>query len=304
MVLCEVAEWGGQNLFWTWFVFSVAGLVLTMGLSGFVFSRLYWAPTYEWWRYKSNPKFPLPIQVRKEVLQTLKCISLSTVCPAISVYLTAQGKSEAFCGWGGRSLSWHVLSFLAVWIFVDLFEWGYHALGHKVPVLWDQHRQHHKFFNPTPFAVVADEAFDQLIRASPLLFIPMVIPTNMDVLFALFSVFFYAYGVYIHAGFELDWPDAHHPLINTSYQHYLHHAVGGSGVPAHTGFFFKIWDQLVGADLTKKRYDMGRCECSKCSRARGERTYEAWLAVEKQDYSVLLRPSFWIAGPPEWDGKR
>mmetsp|Transcript_55132 Transcript_55132/g.118368 ORF Transcript_55132/g.118368 Transcript_55132/m.118368 type:complete len:305 (-) Transcript_55132:73-987(-) len=304
MVLCEVAEWGGQNLLFTWIAFTIAGLFMTVGLSAVVFVKLYWNPTYEQWRYKSNPKFPHPTQVRKEVLQTLKCIGLSTICPAISVYLTAKGSSQAFCGWGGRSLSWHVCSFFAVWFIVDIFEWGYHALGHKIPALWEQHRSHHRFFNPTPFAVVADEAIDQLVRASPLLIIPLLAPTNMDMLFALFSVFFYGYGVYIHSGYEMEWPDSHHPFINTSYQHFLHHAVGGSGTPAHTGFFFKIWDQLVGADLTKKRFDEGKCSCAKCSRKRGERSHDAWLAVEKHDYSVLLKPDFWLSGPAEWDGKK
>merc|ERR1719336_1204956 len=132
----------------------------------------------------------------------------------------------------------------------------------------------------------------------------MVVPTNMDMLFVLFATFFYAYGVYIHSGYEMEWPNAHHPVINTSYQHYLHHAVGGSGIPAHSGFFFKCWDQLVGADLTRKNFEAGKCGCAICSRARGERSREAWMAIEKPDYSVLLKPNFWLSGSSGWVGEK
>ncbi|CAF4136868.1 unnamed protein product, partial [Rotaria socialis] len=38
-------------------------------------------------------------------------------------------------------------------------------------------------FNPTPFAVIADEYLDQLVRASPLLFLPTMMPINMNLLF-------------------------------------------------------------------------------------------------------------------------
>jgi lathosterol oxidase len=49
--------------------------------------------------------------------------------------------------------------------------------------MWEIHRHHHKFYNPSPFAVIADEAPDQLVRALPLLVLPIVMPMNMDLLF-------------------------------------------------------------------------------------------------------------------------
>jgi lathosterol oxidase len=112
----------------------------------------------------------------------------------------------------------------------------------------------------------------------------------MDLLFFTFAVFFYGYGVYLHWGYELDWPDAHHPILNTSFQHYLHHAKSTLRRPYHTGFFFKIWDQLFGSVYE------GECFCAKCSVARGERTEEVWAALPKPDYSPLLSFSFWRTG--------
>jgi hypothetical protein len=59
-----------------------------------------------------------------------------------------------------------------------------------------------------------------------------------------FAVFFYGYGAYLHWGYEFDALDAHHPFINTSFQHYCHHAKAILNKPYHCGFYFKIWDQV------------------------------------------------------------
>jgi lathosterol oxidase len=134
----------------------------------------------------------------------------------------------------------------------------------------------------------ADDLQDQFVRSSPLLLFPLLVPINMDLIFFEFGLFFYGYGVYLHWGYELDWPDAHHPVINTAFQHYVHHARAGKGKPFHTGFFFKIWDQLWGSMYTDA------CFCCKCSVKKGERTPEAYAKVKKPDYSCLLSPSFWL----------
>lgn len=105
---------------------------------------------------------------------------------------------------------------------------------------WEQHKHHHVFFNPSPFSVVADEYVDQFIRATPLLFFPLIAPVNMDSLLFQYGIFFYLYGfrvsmidfshqliligVYLHWGHEVSYPDAHHPILNTAFQHYCHHA--------------------------------------------------------------------------------
>ena len=102
-----------------------------------------------------------------------------------------------------------------------------------------------QFYNPSPFAVIADEYLDQFVRASPLLWLPCLMPINMDMLFALFGAFFYGYGTYLHWGFELSYPDAHHSWINTSFHHYAHHAVGSKTRAVHTGFFFQLWCVLL-----------------------------------------------------------
>ena len=81
------------------------------------------------------------------------------------------------------------------------------------------------FYNPSPFAVIADEYLDQFVRTLPMVILPYVMPINMDLLFAIFATLFYAYGVYLHWGYESKYLTAHNPVFNTAYHHYMHHAV-------------------------------------------------------------------------------
>jgi lathosterol oxidase len=125
-----------------------------------------------------------------------------------------------------------------------------------------------------------------------MLIFPLLVPINMDVLVIEYGIFFYAYGIYLHWGYELDYPDAHHPVLNTAYQHYLHHAKSVNKKPYHTGFFFKIWDQMFGTTWA------GECGCVKCERKRGKRTRAQWekISATKPDYACLLTTKFWLQG--------
>ena len=44
---------------------------------------------------------------------------------------------------------------------------------HYFSALWTVHKHHHVFYNPSPFAVIADEYFDQFVRSTPLLLLPL-----------------------------------------------------------------------------------------------------------------------------------
>jgi lathosterol oxidase len=260
-------------------------------MSAWIFRRYYWKPSFAQWQRKSNPAYPAPEMVRREVLQMLKGLATATTCPALALHLRQLGVGKAYCGVGERGVGYLALTFVVIWIGSDLFEFAYHRLGHLWRLGWKEHRHHHVFYNPSPFAVIADNSLDQLVRSLPMLLFPLFMPVNMDLLFFTFAVFFYGYGAYLHWGYELDWPDAHHPWINTSFQHYLHHAKSTLYKPFHTGFFFKIWDQLCGSMYR------GECLCAKCCVARGERSEAAWAALDKPDYRVLLQPSFWVRRP-------
>ena len=114
---------------------------------------------------------------------------------------------------------------VVIFFFTDLYEYAYHWIGHRYSILWNIHKHHHKFFNPSPFAVIADEYVDQFVRTLPMIILPLMMPINMDLLFAIFATLFYGYGVYLHWGYESTVLTAHNPVFNTAYHHYTHHAI-------------------------------------------------------------------------------
>jgi len=291
LMLCEISDWG--NFVITWLTCSLLSLVFVIPTSGTLFYLYYWKPTYESWRYKSNPKFPKPEKIRDEVRMMFKGLGVASICPALTLFLMQHNLSKAYCGLGGHSYMYLLWTFFFAWLFSDFFEFIYHYLGHKITALWIIHKHHHVFANPSPFAVIADEYLDQFVRATPLVILPLLMPINMDVLFLQYALLFYGYGVYLHWGFECEFPDAHHPFINSSFQHYLHHAISVKNKPYHTGFFFKVWDNLFGSV-----YD-GNCFCAKCEQKAGRRTKEQFDKIVKYDYSVLLSPSFWLTQSKE-----
>jgi len=292
-VLCEISAHG--NFITTWLAVSMIALTFSAVMSALLFRRYYWRPSFERWQRKSNPEYPAPAMVRREALQMVKGIAVAALPPTISLALVSSGWSKAYCGVGEMGVGYLVLSFFIVWIGSDFVEFYYHRMGHIFKFAWKEHKSHHVFHNPSPFAVIADGYADQFFRALPMLIFPLLMPVNIDLLFFTFAAFFYAYGVYLHMGYEVRWPDAHHPWLNTSFQHYIHHARSTYGRPYHTGFFFKLWDRLFNSLYEDE------CVCAKCAVARGERTREVWEKIEKPDYSVLLESGFWWSTPRRTD---
>jgi len=221
MVLCELSQAGFVS---TWIALTSAAIVSLFLMSGTVFYAYYVNPTYEKWTRKTNAKFPKPVDVKNEIIMMVKGLCVGTLCPATALWLANNGDkwggvSKAYCGAyeGGDSffgpIGYNIVQFFVLWIVSDFFEFFYHWCGHYFTFLWTYHKPHHRFFNPSPFAVIADEYLDQFVRSSPLLWFPLIAPVNMDVLFGLFAVFFYGYGTYLHWGYEVDKLSAHNPIL-------------------------------------------------------------------------------------------
>jgi lathosterol oxidase len=155
-----------------------------MVFSGGLFMMYYWKPTYEQWTRKTNPEFPSAEMVRDEVLQMLKGLTCAAICPALSLYLHG-GISKAYCFGPDHPFEplAHFKEFMVMWLVSDFFEFFYHWCGHYFSFLWQHHRPHHKFFNPSPFAVIADDRLDMFVRASPLLWMPLICPVNFELMF-------------------------------------------------------------------------------------------------------------------------
>eukprot|EP01032_Pedospumella_encystans_P021139 gene21139-23993_t len=265
---------------------SVLGLVSMLLLSSALFYPYYVHPTFERWQRKNNPKFPSPELVKKEIIHMCKGLSAATLCPAFTLMASKWGYSQGYCGSGTGAEYPLLVQLIIIFVFTDFAEYYYHLMGHKYNLLWSIHRHHHMFYNPSPFAVIADEYLDQFVRTLPMVILPFVMPINMDLMFAVFAVLFYGYGVYLHWGYESQYLSAHHPILNTSYHHYIHHALSAKNRPIYTGFFFKLWDNMFGTVLSDP------CTCFDC---RPKRSLEMWKETIKPDYSVLLSPKWWLA---------
>jgi hypothetical protein len=100
-MLYSLAQRG--NFFTTWLALSVLAYLLMLVMSGTLFYRYYARPTFETWQRKSNPEFPDPTMVRREVLQMLKGIYTATFCPALALHLVNAGWSKAYGGLGGTA---------------------------------------------------------------------------------------------------------------------------------------------------------------------------------------------------------
>jgi lathosterol oxidase len=287
-MLCSVAD----SLLGTWFAMTAVGLVAVLTLSGVFFRHYYLSPTFEQWVNKTNPAFPPAESVRAEVLKTCKGILVATLCPAVSLALARRGLSQAYCGVGEHGWGYLIGTFAVVWVVADFYEFFYHRMGHTIAFWWGLHRSHHRFHNPTPFAVIADDVVDQFMRSLPLLVFPLIAPVNLDLIFAEFAVFFYLWGTCLHLGYEPPAIDfAHSGFVNAGYHHYLHHAKSVAGKPYYTGFFFRAWDRMFGSEYP------GKCLCARCCAGRGERSREAFDKLEKPNYMAhFARPSFWISG--------
>lgn len=224
-MLCEIGT--AYGFFALWGFFTVAGLISMIILSGSIFYPYYMKPTYEKWIYKSNPRFPSPLLVKKEIIQMCKGLIVATFCPAFTLFLSKWGYSNGYCGLQAPSEKTYSLTIQAIFIFffTDFYEYVYHYIGHYYNYFWEVHRHHHKFYNPSPFAVIADEYLDQFVRTWPMVIIPAITPTNMDLLFAIYVTLFYGYGVYLHWGYESPLLSTHNPIFNTAYHHYMHHAI-------------------------------------------------------------------------------
>lgn len=272
-----------------WGATSLLGAFSVLVLSGMVFLPFYGRPTFEKWQYKMNPKFPSAQLVRKEIAQSLKGVAVGVLCPVFAIYASTRTvfgvRTQGYCGDPHNiGLQGFLIETAIIIAFSDFVEYAYHWIGHRYHFMWNVHKHHHVFYNPTPFAVIADEWMDQFIRSLPMVILPIMMPINIDLLFGIFGTLFYGYGVYLHWGYESPMLSAHNPVFNTSYHHYSHHAVSIIGRPVFTGFFFKLWDKIFGTESPNP------CGCVEC---RPKRTRQDYSKVVKPDYSVLLRPGFW-----------
>lgn len=275
----------------TFLVICVLEYSFSMAMKIRLFMRFYARPTYEQWRRKTVTRFPEPQHVRQEVLTYLVGAWPMGLMGATSFHLARHGWSRAYVGLGDHGVCYLLLTVVAVTLLSDLYEYFEHWLGHAWrPYARWVHHEHHKHYNPTPFAGNADSILQCFFRCLPCVAIPLLMPVNLDVLFAvrlLLCPTCWSTG-YLHLGFEFDGQDNHfnRRIFFTNYHHNVHHTKS-KGKRVNIGAWLQLWDRLFGT-----LYE-GECACAECQDKQGARSKEAWLVLHKPDYAILLQPSFW-----------
>lgn len=157
MVLCEIMNGSDFGFFETWLFLSIAAFFSIGTICGIPFYYYYMTPTYEKWVKKTNSKYPTVEMVRSEAYKTLKGSIFVTLSPTVALYLAKIGQhSNAYCGFQ-YGWEYEVGQFVVVFFLTDFFEWAWHYMGHRFGPLWEVHRPHHRYFNPSVGFVFFEE---------------------------------------------------------------------------------------------------------------------------------------------------
>jgi sterol desaturase/sphingolipid hydroxylase (fatty acid hydroxylase superfamily) len=199
-------------------------------------------------RWKTQLQPTRPDQVRGEVLDGLLSISMVMGCVAISFWCSYHGWNRLYASPTQYPIWYIPLSIVALFLVMEVFEWTFHWGCHKSALLWKIHKHHHRYSNPTPFGVMADNPVDMFIKASPILWIPILFPIWDVALIGTFATMNFVYGTYLHAGFDPPWmPSPHSRYLVSAWHHNEHHA---GSLNHNFGFFTGFMDILCGTRLT------------------------------------------------------
>jgi sterol desaturase/sphingolipid hydroxylase (fatty acid hydroxylase superfamily) len=222
-----------------WYLLICGGLYLLLHRSGF-------SPAARRWKTQTRPD--RPDQIRGEVLDGVLSMAMVMGCVALSFWMSYAGLNQLYASPGDRPLWYIPASILGVFLVMEVFEWAFHWACHRNSLLWLVHKHHHRYSNPTSFGVMADQPLDMFIKASPIVWIPLLFPIWDVALIGTFATMNFLYGTYLHAGFDPPWmPSPHSRFLVSAWHHNEHHA---GSVDHNYGFFTGFMDILFGTRLT------------------------------------------------------
>ena len=269
-----VELFGDRPLWILWPMLAAVGVswyLLICGGAYWVLHRTRFAATAGRWKTQRRP--PTRTQVMGELKDGVLSMSMVMCSIAIAFWSYHRGYNQLYTNPGDHPLWMIPLSILGVFLVMEVFEWAFHWACHRVPLLWAVHKHHHRYSNPTPLGVMADQPIDMLIKASPILWIPMLFPIWDVALIGTFATMNFLYGAYLHGGFDPPWmPSPHSRFLVSAWHHNEHHA---GSVDHNFGFFTGFMDILFGTRLTPADKAAARAgyRCTECRNA--EPTAEA-----------------------------
>ena len=238
-----------------WYLAICGGLYLLLHRSSF-------SETARRWKTQTQPT--RSDQVRGEIFDGVLSMSMVMGCIALTFWCSYNGYNQLYASPSDYPLWTIPVSMLALFLIMEVFEWAFHWACHQNDLLWKIHKHHHRYSNPTPFGVMADQPIDMFIKASPILWIPFLFPIWDVALIGTFATVNFVYGIYLHAGFDPPFmPSPHSRYLVSGWHHNEHHA---GSLKHNFGFFTAFMDILMGTRLTpedkvEKRPDYRCPEC-------------------------------------------
>lgn len=247
------------NIFLNWSLLSIIGcvsifiiiwyLILCGGLYYMCYVSQYKETALGW---KTQMKIPSNDTVKKEIIDGCISSMAASVNISLSIWLSNGNWNQLYGNFSELTVIWHITSLFFIWLLTEIFEWTFHWLSHNNKVLWNIHKKHHLFPNPTPFSVLSDHPLDMFIKSSPMLWLPLMFPVWDFTLLAWFGFVNFLYGAYLHSGFEFPFlPARDSQYLISSWHHNIHHTLH---IGKNFGFFTRFMDIIFGTKYDPQDY--------------------------------------------------
>jgi len=194
---------------------------------------------------KKSPADKIKLEIYFAIGSILSFILVLTLTYALAISQNNffSNFSQAFFDINERPFWYHIITFLLLFLFHDVWFYWTHRFLHTKFMMTKIHKYHHLFRNPTPFATFAVHPVEALIEHSYLLIFSLLFPIFFPILF-FESLFALIFSTLWHSGYEV-FPQAFAKnrflkLINNSTHHNLHHQKPLGGY----SFVFNFWDQI------------------------------------------------------------
>ena len=203
---------------------------------------------------KTFPKFE---DLQREVIWSLSSFLVFSA-GAFLVYIPIlSGHTKFYFDFEQYGLGYAILSFILVLFIQDTYFYWIHRFMHMKWVFKYVHQTHHRSLNPSPLAVFAFHPLEAAIEWAFIVIAIFFIPLH-PITLSLFLLFSHAMNVIGHLGYEI-FPSnfVRHPIfkwLNSSTHHNMHHQHFSSNY----GFYFNIWDRLLGTN--NSRYEQAFSE--------------------------------------------
>ncbi|MFK7739657.1 MAG: sterol desaturase family protein [Planctomycetota bacterium] len=217
-----------------------------------LFAGLAWLLAYRlmrrrWAHRKVVPASPRAVDVRRELLCSLRSVVVFAVVGTLTLQAVIGGQTQMYFGDPRHEIRWFVASVALTIVLHDTWFYWSHRLLHHPRWFRVWHRTHHLSHNPSPWAAYAFSLPEALVQAAIFPLAVVLIPLH-PLAFATFMVWQIVFNVLGHTGHEFyprwlmrTWLGK---VLNTTTHHAMHHEL----FRGNYGLYFNVWDRLMGTN--------------------------------------------------------